>query len=147
MAKTSSNGSGPFSFLPLPETPFSFASIRQIPVNGGLPISAFLEFARSQARAASKCSGEIARFAEQRLDRDEELLTEMASCRDWGRLAELQGTWAADAVRDYMQETGQLMELLQKAYSEAAAAAARKTERATKKAAGRTAKSMPAAAA
>jgi hypothetical protein len=146
MAKFPSNGSGPFSFLPLPETPFPFASLPQIPVNGGLPMSTLIEFARSQARAASKCSGEIARFAEQRLDRDEELLTEMASCRDWGRLAELQGTWAADAVRDYMQETGQIMELLQQAYSEAAAAAAKKTERAARKT-GKAAKPTPAAAA
>jgi hypothetical protein len=145
MAKFPSNGSGPFSFLPLPETPFSFASLPQIPVNGGLPISAFLEFARSQARAASKCSGEIARFTEQRLDRDEQLLTDMASCQDWGRLAELQGTWAADVLRDYMQETGQLMELLQEAYSEAATGA-KKTEQAAKKRTGRAAKSTPAAA-
>jgi hypothetical protein len=116
-----------------------------MPTNGGLPMSTFIEFARSQARAASKCSGEIARFAEQRLDRDEELLTEMASCRDWGRLAELQGTWAADAVRDYMQETGQLMELLQEAYSEAAAAT-KKTERAARKTA-KAPKPTPAAAA
>jgi hypothetical protein len=145
MTKTSSSGSGPFSFLPLPETPFPFASLPQMPTNGGLPMSTFIEFARSQARAASKCSGEIARFAEQRLDRDEELLTEMASCRDWGRLAELQGTWAADAVRDYMQETGQLMELLQEAYSEAAAAT-KKTERAARKTA-KAPKPTPAAAA
>ena len=146
MAKTPSNGSGPFSFLPLPETPFTFASFPQMRMNGGLPIGTLLEFARSQARAASKCSGEIARFTEQRLDRDEELLTDMATCQDWGRLAEIQGRWAADAVRDYMQETGQIMELLQKAYSEAAATAAKKTEQAAKKTA-RAAKPTPAAAA
>ena len=119
---TPSNGSGPFSFPLFSGAPISYLMFPQMHVNGSLLMSPVLEFGRSQARLASKCSHEIARFSEQRLDRDEELLTKMSSSQDWHGLAELHAAWVAQAVKEYVQETGQLLNLVHGAYSEAAAA-------------------------
>jgi len=131
MAK-SSDRSGPFSFPLFPDMPQAFLPLPQMRMNGGLPISPLLEFARSQARAVSKCSSEIARFAEKRFDRDEQLLSELASCEEWNGVAALQAAWTAEVLKDYMEETGQIMQLLRGIYSEMAAPV-KKTERAAKK--------------
>lgn len=122
MATPPSNGSGPFSFPLFSGGRYSYLMFPQMHVNGSLLISPLLEFGRSQAKLASKCGHEIARFTEQRLDRDAELLKKMTSSQQWQDVAELHSTWAAQAVKEYMQETGQLLDLVHGAYSEVAAA-------------------------
>ena len=146
MTKSSSNGSGNgsglFAFPQLPELfafpqfsdlTGSFPLLQQTRANGGLPITPVMELARAQAKIVSKCSDEIAKFAKQRLDRDEEFLTEMASCEDWESLREVQGAWAAQVFKDYMEQAEGMMQLLRHAYADAAAAMTQ-TEQPAKKA-------------
>ena len=109
MMKNSSDNSFPFVFPFFPETR----------VNGELPAGTVLNLARSQARFASLCGDEIARFALERIERDREFLAEVGSCRDWDAMNQAQASWALDAVRDYVQESGRIFELFQEIYAEA----------------------------
>jgi hypothetical protein len=82
------------------------------------PSDSVSQLLRAQAKLAATYSNEMSRFAAQRLRRDEQLLAEMTSCRDWAAIALLQTRWAAETFTDYLQESSRLAELLQNLPSE-----------------------------
>jgi len=118
MTKSASGNSLQFPFLLLP----------QMGMNGELPINALFQFARSQARFASMCGDEVARFAEHRLERDQEFLTGMTDCQDWATLGELQTAWAMDVVKDYVQQSGHIFGIFQNLSSEVTASPSEKAK-------------------
>lgn len=69
-------------------------------------------------RACLEWQQEVARFASARIDGDLELARSLAQCQGVVDLVKLQQRWAATAVRDYSEETGQLMQIATRAVRE-----------------------------
>jgi hypothetical protein len=71
-------------------------------------------------RACLEWQQEVARFANTRLEGDLEHARCLAQCQSVVDLVKLQQKWAAAAVRDYTEETGQLMQIATRAIREGA---------------------------
>lgn len=69
-------------------------------------------------RACMEWQEEVARFASARMEDDLELARSLAQCQSVVDLVMLQQKWAAAAVRDYTEETGQLMQIATRAVRE-----------------------------
>jgi Phasin protein len=75
-------------------------------------MDATLQTGRAILKATSSLAEEVAGFACQRLRTDVETARSlMESGTDWNKAVELQGKFAADAVRDYLEETTKITQL------------------------------------
>jgi hypothetical protein len=75
-------------------------------------MNATLEAGQAMLKATSSLAEEVAGFACQRLRTDVETARSLIeSGSDWNKAMELQGKFAADAMRDYLEETTKITQL------------------------------------
>lgn len=65
---------------------------------------------QTYAKLLTAWRDEMVGFAEKRLQADLDAMRELAACRSWGEMVELQQSWLTRTVDHYVEQNGRLME-------------------------------------
>jgi hypothetical protein len=96
----------------------STTSISENGAAGGTAMEAatpWFQATRASLEMTTAFGGEALRFARMRFDRNREAAAQMAKCASWPEILELQMSWAAGAVQDYIGEGSELFAAITRA--------------------------------